>query len=172
MSLAGAGSEKLLFDFSAPESVAAWHIVNDDVMGGISSSSFRWSNGVAWFAGKLSLENNGGFASVRSQPATFQLGGYASFLVRVRGDGCRYKFTIRTSPSFDSPLYQLSFPTEKGEWQEHRLPFKDFTPTFRGRILSGEPALNAGKITCVGFLISDNQKGPFALEVGWIKALK
>jgi hypothetical protein len=49
------------------------------------------------------------------------------------------------------------------------LPFKQFIPTFRGRVLSGEPPLDPTKVTSVGFLISDNQAGPFQLEVAWIK---
>ena len=46
---------------------------------------------------------------------------------------------------------------------------KSFVPTFRGRVLSGAPPLDAAKVTSVGFLISDKQDGPFQLEVAWIK---
>ena len=60
--------------------------------------------------------------------------------------------------------------TKRGEWEEHRLPFKQFIPTLRGRVLSGEPPLDPAKVTSVGFLISDNQAGPFQLELEWIKA--
>ena len=42
-------------------------------------------------------------------------------------------------------------------------------PTFRGRILTDVPPLNPAKVSSVGFLISDKQKGPFKLEVAWIK---
>ena len=62
------------------------------------------------------------------------------------------------------------FPTKKGEWEEHRLPMKEFVPTFRGRVLSGAPPLDATQVTSVGFLISDEQAGPFQLEIAWIKA--
>lgn len=37
---AQAASENTLFDFSAATNVPAWQIVNDDVMGGASTSSF------------------------------------------------------------------------------------------------------------------------------------
>ncbi|MGO8836477.1 MAG: hypothetical protein ACLQAH_06665 [Limisphaerales bacterium] len=36
--------------------------------------------------------------------------------------------------------------------------------------MSGERPLEAAKVTSVGFLISDQQKGPFQLQVEWIKA--
>ncbi|MHC1766811.1 MAG: CIA30 family protein [Verrucomicrobiia bacterium] len=164
-----AAVEKTLFDFQTTTNTAAWQVVNDDVMGGVSTSSFRLTNGVAIFQGEVSLENNGGFASVRSLPAGQNLSGCDAFVIRVRGDGRRYKFTARTDRSFDSAIYQSVFPTKKGEWEEHPLPIKDFVATFRGRVLSTEPPLDPVRVASVGFLIADKQDGPFQLEVAWIK---
>ena len=165
-------AEKTLFDFTTATNPAAWQIVNDDVMGGVSRSSFHLTNGVAVFHGEVSLENNGGFASVRSLPTRHDLAGCDAFLIRVCGDGRSYKFTARTTRSFDSPIYQVVFKTKEGKWEEVCLPLKQFVPTFRGRVLSGEPRLDPEKITSVGFLISDKQAGAFRLEVAWIKAVK
>ena len=162
-------AERALFDFTTATNVPGWQVVNDDVMGGVSASNFGVTNGVAVFRGEVSLENNGGFASVRSLPSHHDLAGCDTFLIRVRGDGRCYKFTARTDRSFDSPIYQVSFPTKQGEWEELRLPMKGFVPTFRGRALSGQPPLDPTKVTSVGFLISDKQAGPFRLEVAWIK---
>ena len=166
---AQSASEKTLFDFQSETNATAWQVVNDDVMGGISSSRFELAGGVAVFRGEVSLENNGGFASARSRPGRHDLTGCDGFVIRVRGDGRRYKFTARTDPSFDSAIYQCAFTTTNGVWEERRLAFKEFVPTFRGRVLSGEPPLDAAKIASVGFLISDKQTGPFRLEVAWIK---
>jgi hypothetical protein len=163
--------EKPLFDFQSTTHTAAWQVVNDDVMGGVSTSRFEVTKGVAVFRGDVSLENNGGFASVRSLPARHDLSGCDSFLIRVRGDGRRYKFTARTEAGFDSAIYQCAFVTKRGEWEEYRLAFKDFVPTFRGRVLSGEPPLDPAQVASVGFLISDQQDGLFQLEVAWIKSL-
>jgi len=166
-----AASDRILFDFQTTTRYRAWQIVNDDVMGGVSTSRFQiLTNGGARFTGVVSLENNGGFASVRSQPVRVNLTGCDSFLLRVRGDGRRYKFSVRTEVGLDTPLYQLAFTTKRGEWEEHRLPIKDFVPTFRGRVLTRAPALDPGKVTSVGLLISDKQVGPFQLELAWIKA--
>jgi hypothetical protein len=164
-------SEKILFDFQAETNLAAWQIVNDDVMGGVSTSAFRaTTNGTALFTGHLSLENNGGFASVRSLPRRTDLTGCGSFLIRLRGDGRGYKFTVRTDSNLDSPLYQAAFPTQKGEWKELRLPFNRFVPTFRGRVLNDVPPLNPAQVTSVGILIADKQEGPFRLEISSVKA--
>jgi hypothetical protein len=166
-----AASDRILFDFQTATNHPAWQIVNDNVMGGASTSRFQiLTNGGAVFSGVVSLENNGGFASVRSQPVRADLAGCDSFLLRVRGDGRRYKFSVRTEAGLDTPLYQLAFTTKRGEWEEHRLPFKDFVPTFRGRILTDVPPLNPAKVTSVGFLIADKQAGAFRLEISVIKA--
>ena len=166
-----AASEKVLFDFQTTPYSTKWQVVNDDVMGGASTSQFKLlTNGGAIFSGVLSLDNNGGFASVRSGPVRENLGGGDAILLRFRGDGRRYKFTVRTGSSFDAPKYQAEFTTKRGECEEHRLAFKDFVPMFRGRVMANVPPLNPADIASVGVLIADKQAGPFHLELIWIRA--
>ena len=138
---AHSASDKIVFDFTTATNSSAWQIVNDDVMGGVSTSRFQILTNGAVFSGVVSLENNGGFASVRSLPAKKNLTSLDTFVVRVRGDGHRYKFTVWTESGFDRPIYQYqcAFTTKRDEWEEHRLPFKDFVPTFRGRVLTDVP---------------------------------
>jgi monofunctional biosynthetic peptidoglycan transglycosylase len=169
---AHAATEKLLFDFQVGSNQPVWQVVNDDVMGGLSNSQFQViGNGFAVFSGVVSLENNGGFASVRSSPSLHNLSGCGCFLVRLRGDGQRYKFTVRTEAGFEAPLYQYGFTTKRNQWEERGLGFKDFVPTLRGRTLTGVPPLNPAYVMSVGCLIADKQEGPFRLEMSWIKAL-
>ena len=168
---ADTATNKTLFDFEVATNSPIWEVVNDDVMGGFSTSQFQvLTNGCAVFSGTVRLENNGGFASVRSAPVRDDLAGHTAFVLRVRGDGRRYKFSVRTGAGFDTPLYQCSFTTKRGEWEEHRLAFSDFAPTFRGRVLTDVPPLNPAKVNSVGFNISDKQAGPFRLEIDWTKA--
>lgn len=170
---ADTATNKTLFNFETATHSPAWDVVNDGVMGGVSTSQFQvLTNGGAVFSGTVRLENNGGFASVRSTPVRENLAGLTAFVLRVRGDGRRYKFSARTGVGFDSPLYQCSFTTKQGEWEEHRLAFSDFVPTFRGRVLTDVPPLDPAGVNSVGFLISDKQAGPFRLEIGWIKAAR
>jgi len=148
-----------------------WQVVNDDVMGGISTSRFQITNGIACFSGTVSLENNGGFASARTVSAPLNVAKGAAFALRVRGDGRRYKFSARMDSMYEGPLYQSSFATKKDEWLEVQLPVETFTPTFRGRVLTGQPPLSVERVSSVGFLISDKQAGPFRLEIAWIKVV-
>ena len=55
-----------IFDFGSDLNLKNWYIVNDDVMGGVSSSTLTINNsGHGIFSGQISLDNNGGFASIR-----------------------------------------------------------------------------------------------------------
>lgn len=164
---------RVIFDFCPAGPLPAWQIVNDDVMGGRSMGRFKiLTTGGAVFSGEVSLENNGGFASVRLTTVRQNLAGFNAFRLRVRGDNRRYKFTVRTETGFDTPLYQCAFTTKSGQWEEHRLPFADFLPTFRGRILTEATPFNPASVESVGFLISDKQAGAFELEIATILATR
>jgi NADH dehydrogenase [ubiquinone] 1 alpha subcomplex assembly factor 1 len=136
------------------------------VMGGVSRSAFGQAEpGVARFAGNVSLENFGGFASVRTPPRDWGTAGAAAFVLRVRGDGKSYKFTLRTGDGFDGIQYQARFVAPVGEWTDVRLPVRDFVATFRGRKVPFAPSLDAAKVRALGLMISDKQAGPFELLV-------
>lgn len=160
---------RVIFDFTAPDA-APWRSVDDVVMGGVSSSRMTVEEGRAVFQGEVSLENNGGFASVRSRPGEHNLNGFDGLAVRVRGDGQRYSFRVRMAGQMADVSYQVKFQTNENEWQTVRFPFSAFEAVFRGRELPRAPALDPGKIRTFGFLISDKQEGPFRLEVEEIRA--
>ncbi len=57
-----------LFDFTGADAAKDWQTVNDGVMGGVSEGKFKITDKKTMeFFGTLSLENNGGFASVRTK---------------------------------------------------------------------------------------------------------
>ena len=159
-----------IVDFSQPESLP-WSIVNDGVMGGRSSSDLeRTGEGTALFKGFVSLENNGGFASVRARLESVDLSVYEGVTVRFRGDGRRYQVRFRMDGSFDGVAYQTEFATTAGEWTEVTLPFRGFMPSFRGRVPRGAGPLEPALIRQMGFLIGDKKEGPFQLEIAWVRA--
>jgi NADH dehydrogenase [ubiquinone] 1 alpha subcomplex assembly factor 1 len=158
-----------VFRFDAPESVAGWRAIDDAVMGGVSSSAISYvPGGRAVFSGALSLANNGGFASVRS-PSFAVRGGGGAFLLTVRGDGKRYKFSVRTDAAFDGVSYQAAFQPPPGEWVVVRLAAADFLPKWRGRIVNNAPQLDPARAQQLGLLIADRQVGEFRLEVAAIE---
>ena len=163
--------ETILFDFGTLENMNDWLIVNDGVMGGLSRSRFYLRDkNTAVFSGNVRLENNGGFASTRTRAMQFQLDGYKGILIRVKGDGKKYQFRLRTNDRFDGVAYRYHFETPKDQWQTVAIPFDEFVPVFRGRILRDVGPVSPKDIQQLGFMASDNQTGEFQLEIQWIKA--
>jgi NADH dehydrogenase [ubiquinone] 1 alpha subcomplex assembly factor 1 len=162
---------KLIFDFSLPGEEKRWENMTDAVMGGISQSQmFISSNKTVVFHGEVSLENYGGFASMRTRPQDYQLDGYAGISLRVKGDGKKYRLRLRTDDEFEGIAYQAGFTTQSERWIIVHLPFNEFIPVFRGRVASKAPKLEAGHIRRIGFMIADKQAGTFTLEIDWVKA--
>ena len=157
-----------MVDFGDQKTIADWRIINDSVMGGRSSSQI-WStaDGTGLFIGTVSLENNGGFASVRSGQTPGLLEGASQVTLRVRGDGQTYKLRLYTEENPEVG-YEESFETTKGEWTEHNFQASDFKAKWRGRALTSLPALNFDRVANVGLIISDGQVGSFRLELGTI----
>jgi hypothetical protein len=86
-------NEKVLFTFQKSDEVNNWRIVNDGVMGGLSQSEIVLSDtSTAVFQGTVSLENNGGFSSTRTNPRFYNLAGYDGIILRLKGDGKKYQF--------------------------------------------------------------------------------
>lgn len=167
----GGYEEKILLDFRDQEEIPEWLIINDGVMGGVSTSDIKYiPAGYLKFTGNVSLENNGGFASFRTQSKLFDLEKYEGIKIRVRGDGKKYSFRLRTDNSYNGIAYAADFQSIENEWQEIEIPFNDFTPRYRGRIILDARELDKKSIRQLGFLISDKQEGKFALEIDWIKA--
>ena len=158
----------VIVDFSSPSE--AWSSIDDVVMGGVSASRMTVSEGVATFSGEVSFANNGGFASVRSERLGLDLSAYQGVVLRVRGDGKRYSFRLRTVTSFDGVSYQAELTPPAGEWVEVALPFRDFVPVFRGRRVPDHEPLDPARITTLGLMIS-RQEGPFRLDVAAISGL-
>lgn len=164
--------EIVLFDFHDPAAVAAWQTINDTVMGGVSTSTFQITDhGTALFLGRVALENFGGFCSVTFRLAEpYNLSGAEGIVIRVRGDGKQYKLLVKTDSCYNGFSYQFSFATKQSAWMTVRARFQEFTARFRGTSVPDAPPLDCSSVHSFGFLISDRQDGPFALEIETVKA--
>lgn len=160
---------RTVLDFHDPTQTRAWQSIDDRVMGGLSASQVETTPEGLVFSGVVSLEQNGGFASIRAQPREYDLAGATAFVLRVQGDGQTYKFGVRTDDAFDGVQYQARFATQADEWLDVVLPVTDFQPTFRGRPVDA-PVLDPARIRTFGFLIADRQAGPFQLVIQSIQA--
>ncbi len=149
----------------------AWSVINDAVMGGVSSATVRNVGGALRFEGEVRREFNGGFASARRPYAP---GGAVDALrVTARGDGNRYRLTVFTrnpATGLRQPwLYYAVFATEDGRPTASELPLPAFRASLRGRAVPDAPALRGEDIVGVGLMITKAEhaagRGPFQLDL-------
>jgi hypothetical protein len=176
-------THKLLFDFAHPsgEIGEIWGALDDVVMGGVSQSGIQLGAAGALFSGTVSTANSGGFASVRTrnfEPA-IDLSGFEGIELRVKGDGNRYKFMLRTETRWDGVAHCFSFDTEPDTWMTVQIPFTEFVPVFRAKTVS-DAAIDPSRIHAMQLMLSKFeydgalnphfQPGFFQLQVQSIQA--
>lgn len=160
-----------LFDFGRPGEPDLWRAVDDRVMGGVSASQvIGIGGGLAVFCGEVSLENNGGFASVHAAVRKGILEGCQDIRLHCRGDGRTYSLRLRQDDDYDGISWRCDFTPAAGEWQAMSLPLKAFRPVFRGRELTTTDPLDPAQVRQIGLLIANRQAGPFRLELTSITA--
>lgn len=154
----------IIADFTTGDRKAGnWEIVNDVVMGGRSQSRFSHQNeGRAVFEGQVSLENNGGFAMVRSRFQPIAIEAYQRVLIDLRGDGKRYQFRVKSS--FGERQAYVQYFETSGERQTVSIRLADLYPTFRGRRLE-MPNFPARQLSEIAFLIGNKRAESFRLEL-------
>lgn len=158
-----------LYDFQPGDSLEGWVVINDGVMGGRSQGSLELnSEGHGVFSGEISLENYGGFSSIRYRGKGTIAAGYTSVVLRVRGDGKRYQARIKAGQA-DYYSYIQFFDTQS-DWQTIEIPLNSFYPSFRGRNLD-LPNFKEDSLEEIGILFGNKKSESFKLEIDFI-ALK
>ena len=169
MEIKSSDKHRIIVNFATTINSVEWMVVNDNVMGGVSRSRVSINpEGFMLFNGDVSLDYGGGFASVRSSYENWGIGEFEGFVIKVWGDGKTYQFRCRMGNNFGGLAYRHYFQTKSDNWQEIRLPFSKFVPTFRGRIISDAKPLDPDSIRNMGLMISDKQSGNFNLKIAWI----
>jgi len=152
-----------IFEFNKKADISNWNIVDDVVMGGRSSGNFYLDNeGHGVFEGKVSLENNGGFSSLRYEFDKMSTKGFSKVIIKVKGDGKSYQFRVK-SKSSDYYSYITSFESSK-DWETIELQLSEMYPAFRGRDLD-MPNYDKESIEEIAFLIGNKKAESFKLEI-------
>ena len=153
----------VIFDFTKEADLKNWSVVNDTVMGGESSGKMgKDAQGNGLFEGHVSLDNKGGFTSIRYDAGKIKLQGYSKFVIVLKGDGKPYQFRVKTNNS-DYYSYVYSFETT-GSWQTIEVLFSSMVPYFRGQ------RLNIANFPCdfmeeIGFLIGNKREEDFKMAI-------
>lgn len=162
------GDRFILSDFSKNE-INDWLVVDDTVMGGNSFGNFEISpNGKGVFYGNISLENNGGFSSIRYRFAPINIRQYSIIRIRLKGDRKRYQLRIKDDSR--SGYSYINYFETSGIWEEIEIPFRSLYPSFRGRKLGGTN-FDKSIIEEIGFLIGNKREEGFKLIIDFIEIL-
>lgn len=175
--------QKVIFDFTQPSSDLSdiWGALDDVVMGGVSQSGIQIGATAADFSGMVSTANSGGFASVRTRnfEPPIDLSAFTGIELRVKGDGKRYKFMLRSETRWDGIAHCYSFDTEPNIWITVKIPFTALVPVFRAKTVDNDPIdsshifamqLMLSKFEYDGALNPRFEPGFFQLEIESIQA--
>jgi len=147
-----------------------WYVVNDVVMGGRSTGEISTSKKSIRFTGMLSLENNGGFASIRSLYKNYNFSDYSKVKIKYKSKNKQFAFLLELSEQWYKPYYKFYLDNTLGKWQVIEIDLKAFEgyqigkPT--GNLLLQE---QLSKILRLGFMTTEKQPGPFEFEVDYIE---
>ena len=157
---------KVLYDFSENSTLRYWSVVDDGVMGGLSQGSLRINyEGYGVFSGYVSLQNNGGFSSIRFRPKNTKIEKFKFITIRLFGDNKYYQLRVK-SDYYDRHVYSKRFFAANG-WQDIVIPLEDMEPSFRGRKLRMNK-FDKNTITEVGFLVGNKVAENFTLIIDTI----
>jgi len=157
-----------VFDFATAGTADGWSVINDTVMGGVSNGELAWADGVLVFTGELSLENNGGFASIRSPDIEAERAvDWASRTgphIQVDGDGRTWTIQLRTDDY--SGGWIRSFPTVPDGVTDVELSWASFAPVTRFlEPRATDETLDPARIVSLALYLVDGAEGPFRLSV-------
>lgn len=152
---------QLIFDFNHNSNITGWKVIDDVVMGGRSNGKFKMdSDGNGVFFGDVSLDNNGGFSSVRYQFEKINTTKDSKVLIRLKGDGKEYQFRVKSNRN-TYYSYVTIFKTT-GDWENVVINLKDLYPSFRGQTLN-IPNFAGNSIEEIVFLIGNKKNESFNL---------
>lgn len=156
-----------VFKFSKETDLSHWQVINDGVMGGLSEGHLIVNNkGNGVYYGSVSLDNNGGFSSVRYRLDPIRVKHFSRAVIRVKGDGKRYQFRVKSSTN-ERHSYISYFHTN-GEWQEIQIDLNSMYPSFRGQRLD-RPNYPGNVLEEIAFLIGNKKAEAFQLEIDYIQ---
>ena len=157
-------------DFGTSKGGQDWKVMNDGVMGGLSSGTASLNENSLTLKGSISLANNGGFASIRSKWGIYDLSDYSAVTIRYRSLGQVVALSFETSRMWWRPYYLLDLAPTDNYWKTVTIPIdlanqiSIVQPT--GKQLSSKQLSN---ILRVGFMTHEKKESPFEFEVDFIR---
>lgn len=157
-------------DFGKSKDGQTWRIINDGVMGGLSKGYLDFQVDAIVFKGEVSLENNGGFTSLRSPYQRFDLSAYEKVVIRLKSTGQPLAFTMNTDQRWYVPYFKHRIEVSSQDWEIVEVPLQAFKAYRLGQALDYN--LNEGNATQVirlGFITDSKAAGNFEAIIDYVR---
>lgn len=157
-------------DFGDERDSTQWYVINDGVMGGVSTGKLFENDSSVVFTGEISFDNNGGFASFRNAFTRYDLSAYDTLEIRYRQTGQIFSFRLEFDRRYWMPTYKIVLENDSGEWQTLQAPLSSLKKSRMGSFTGGSmnEALKS-QVRRMGFINEGKKEGPFELEIDYIK---
>ncbi len=170
MLLFGTSSTSLEFDFGKDKTGSTWGIINDGVMGGRSEGAAYLTNSSVVFTGTISLENNGGFSSLRAPYSRMDLSNYSEVEIRYKSSGVKKAFSIENDRRWWKPTYKVLLDSTGDEWKTMTVQLTDFEEYEIGRNTGNQLSEDQlDEMIRIGFITTEKKAGSFSLEIDYIQ---
>ncbi|MDW3191060.1 MAG: CIA30 family protein [Cytophagales bacterium] len=155
-------------DFNESE-LKGWYIINDGVMGGLSKGQAQFTDEGLLFYGSMSLENNGGFTSLRSPFSDYNLSEYKQITIRYRSKGISMALQMEEDRRFYYPNFKVKLPKSEAwvtktyvlsEVRQYRMGYAT------GNLLQRQ---DQSEIIRMGFITDEKKAGDFEFEVAYVE---
>ena len=153
---------------------ANWFPLNDDVMGGVSTSSMQSTEKTILFTGEVSTDNNGGFVSLRSPNGEYELEDYTQVEVSYKSSGQDFMMILADHAAWYMPEFRHEVLPTSEEWTTVTIPLSDFTQykmTNFGEIETDEELTSdaLSEVIRIELRNSEFTDGDFQLEIDYIE---
>lgn len=152
-----------IVNFSEKSDISSWRVVDDVVMGGVSQGNFKINKeGNGLYLGNVSLENNGGFSSLRYRFKEIDISKFSKVILKIKGDRKTYQFRVKDKYS-NYYSYVKEFSTTN-KWELVTINLSKMHPQFRGKKLDMSN-FSSETIEEIAILIGNKKAQNFQLEI-------
>ncbi|MEL0645089.1 CIA30 family protein [Olleya sp. Ti.3.14] len=162
----------LTIDFGTEKAGDDWRIVNDGVMGGLSTSKTTILEDSIVFTGEVSLENNGGFASIRTLITAGALNDCKTMTMLFKSNSTDRTFglSLKNSQQYYIPYYKYTFTPKTTDWDTITINLSDFKHYRISEVIGNTMPIKAlDDVYNIALIISDKKAGNFNIEIDYIK---
>jgi NADH dehydrogenase [ubiquinone] 1 alpha subcomplex assembly factor 1 len=168
-------TNELTFNFgSGKNQINNWVMISDNIMGGVSKSKLEYTENTMILTGTLSLDNFGGFASVKTRFGQYDISPFQGVKIKFKASNQKFAFTLEDNNIWTFPNYKGAFfSTKPNTWEEKIVYFKDFKEyqigEATGKTLKESSLKNMVRM---GTITTEKKEGPFSIEIDYIEFVR